>query len=258
VIKAAFFDLDRTLLSHDTNRVPPSAIASLKALRRRGILVFAATGRPRSVLETMPALQELEFDGAVTLTGQYCYNPEGVIHRAPIPAEDIRLLIDYLQENPTPCAFIESDRSYMNFHSDHVYAVHTAVFSAPPPVGDLLRGLENEVYQIWLYLDQRFIHRIPPLPHIKYTWWHEGGVDMIPIDGGKAVGIRKMLAHYGISPEEAIAFGDGENDVDMFRAVGTAVAMGNACRAAKENAHYITTDVDDDGIFNALKHFDLL
>ena len=51
---------------------------------------------------------------------------------------------------------------------------------------------------------------------------------------------------------------DGENDVDMFSAVGTAIAMGNACRSAKEAAHYITDKVDEDGIWNALKHFGVL
>ena len=55
-----------------------------------------------------------------------------------------------------------------------------------------------------------------------------------------------------------MAFGDGENDVDMFSAVGTAIAMGNASRSAKEAAHYITDKVDEDGIWNALKHFGVL
>ena len=55
-----------------------------------------------------------------------------------------------------------------------------------------------------------------------------------------------------------MAFGDGQNDVDMFSAVGTAVAMGNACRAAKEAADYVTDHVDEDGIWNALKHFGVL
>ena len=82
-----------------------------------------------------------------------------------------------------------------------------------------------------------------------------GGADGIPANGGKSTGIAKVLEHYGIDKSETMAFGDGENDVDMFRAVGTAIAMGNACRSAKEAAHYITDKVDEDGIWNALKHF---
>ena len=37
-----------------------------------------------------------------------------------------------------------------------------------------------------------------------------------------------MLRHYGFSKDEAIAFGDGHNDIEMLEAVGMGVAMGNA------------------------------
>ena len=99
---------------------------------------------------------------------------------------------------------------------------------------------------------------LPPMPGIKFTSWNMGGADGIPASGGKATGIAKVLEHYGIDKSETMAFGDGQNDVDMFSAVGTAVAMGNACRAAKEAADYITDNVDEDGIWNALKHFGVL
>ena len=258
MIKAAFFDIDRTLLSHVTNSVPDSARKALEQLKQKGILVFPATGRPRSVLETMPALQGLPFDGGVTLTGQYCYNAQGVIYCNPIPRDDIKTLIEYLDTHPIPCTFSEGDRSYINFYTDHVKNVHIVVHSDPPPLGDLRWGLESNVYQIWLYLHDNEVPQLPPLPHIKYTKWHEGGVDMISIDGGKANGIAHVLAHYGLTADEAIAFGDADNDIDMFGAVKIAVAMGNACDEAKQAADYITTDVDDDGIINALKHFNIL
>ena len=66
------------------------------------------------------------------------------------------------------------------------------------------------------------------------------------------------LERLGIDASEAIAFGDGENDLSMFSAVGTSVAMGNAQETVKAAATYVTTAVDDDGIFNAAKHFDLI
>ena len=54
------------------------------------------------------------------------------------------------------------------------------------------------------------------------------------------------------------AFGDGEDDLSMFSAVGTSVAMGNAQDTVKAAATYVTTAVDDDGIYNAAKHFGLM
>ena len=258
MIKAAFFDIDRTLLSHTTNSVPASARLALAELRRRGVLVFPATGRPRSVVETMPALQGLSFDGGVTLTGQYCYDHSGVVYSNPIHREAIEILIEFLEHHPIPCAFIEAHRSYINFYNDHVKNVHVSVYSDAPPLGDLRRGLEHDVLQIWLYLNDEELARIPSLPHTKFTKWHEGGIDMIAENGGKSAGIKKILAHFGIKEEEAIAFGDAENDIDMFGAVGIAVAMGNASDPVKAKADYVTADIDDDGIYLALKHFELI
>lgn len=44
----------------------------------------------------------------------------------------------------------------------------------------------------------------------------------------------------------------------MLRAVGLGVAMGNATPEARETAHYVTDDAENDGIYHALKHFDII
>ena len=51
-----------------------------------------------------------------------------------------------------------------------------------------------------------------------------------------------------------MVFGDGSNDVCMFLPEWTSVAMGNAIDELKQRADYVTTDVDDDGIWNACVH----
>ena len=50
-------------------------------------------------------------------------------------------------------------------------------------------------------------------------------------------------------------FGDEKNDLSMFIDEWTSIAMGNAIDELKEKATYITSDADDDGIYNACKHF---
>ena len=54
------------------------------------------------------------------------------------------------------------------------------------------------------------------------------------------------------------AFGDAENDIDMLEYCGIGVAMGNAQEKVKEIADYVTTDVDRDGIKNALRYFSII
>lgn len=55
-----------------------------------------------------------------------------------------------------------------------------------------------------------------------------------------------------------MAFGDGGNDIDMLKHVGIGVAMGNAEDAVKAVADFVTDTVDADGIYKALKNFDIL
>ncbi len=258
MIKAAFFDIDGTLLSHSTNSVPPSAVLALEELRKKGILTFIATGRHISMLEQMAPLRGLRFDGMITLNGQYCRNDQEIIYHCPIAKSDIAALLDYLKANPHPCILVEEDQMYINFHNALVEKVQAAIHSDMPTLGDLNRGYDHPIYQAILYMSDEDLARLPNLPGIRLTRWNLGGADLIPSNGGKATGIAKVLAHYGIEKSETIAFGDGENDVDMFAAVGTAVAMGNACPEAKAAAHYITDSVDEDGIWNALKHFGVL
>ena len=55
-----------------------------------------------------------------------------------------------------------------------------------------------------------------------------------------------------------MAFGDGGNDTSMIRTAGIGIAMGNAVDALKQEADYVTTSVDDDGIWSALCHFGVI
>ena len=83
-------------------------------------------------------------------------------------------------------------------------------------------------------------------------------MDIIPADGGKGNAIERILERYGLSREDAIAFGDGDNDIDMLRYAHIGVAMGNAGEHVKTHADYVTACVDDDGIYKALKVYGLL
>ena len=150
--KIVFFDIDGTLCSMRTNRIPPSALDALRQLRKKGILVFLATGRHKAQIENLPQFRGLEYDGGVTLNGSYCYDQSGVIFHNPVCREDIGGLLEKLRQDPIPCGFIEESQSYVNFYNDWVCDVHRMIDTPLLPIGDLNRGLENPVYQVLLYL----------------------------------------------------------------------------------------------------------
>lgn len=89
----------------------------------------------------------------------------------------------------------------------------------------------------------------------KIAAWWDRAVDIIPADGGKGIGIEKVLEYYHLNQSEAMAFGDGNNDIEMFQAVGKGIAMANASDRLKEAAYGLCGDAAEDGIYHyCLEH----
>lgn len=66
-IKAAFFDIDGTLLPFHAKALPESTVQALAALRENGVKTFIATGRSPVHLPYLHALDGIPFDGYVTM-----------------------------------------------------------------------------------------------------------------------------------------------------------------------------------------------
>lgn len=64
-----------------------------------------------------------------------------------------------------------------------------------------------------------------------------------------------MMDHFGAPYGQVVVFGDGTNDISMFRKEWISIAMGNACRELKERANFITRRVEEDGIQYACRRF---
>lgn len=258
MVKAVFFDIDGTLVSFKTHEVPQSTVEAIAALRAKGIKVFIASGRQ---LQSINNLGTLEFDGYVTVNGGICFaGKTEMIFKQAIPEEDIRSLLNYQREvEPFPCAFVMNGKILLNYKNKDVEDIFRLLDFPEPPIGptDLLAG--ESIYQLIAFFSAGQEERImAALPHCEATRWNPLFTDVVPKGCNKAVGIDKMLAHFGILPDEAMAFGDGGNDRAMLSHVGIGVAMGNADKEVQEAASYVTTSVDDNGIWNALKHFGLL
>ena len=73
-------------------------------------------------------------------------------------------------------------------------------------------------------------------------------LNIVSIDASKSVTLRRLLAPYGISLENVLAFGDDIPDVDLLTACGTAVAMGNCVPAVRELTEFCTVSNDEDGV----------
>ncbi len=255
-VRIIFLDIDGTLFSHRTNRVPESAQKALDAVKGK-IPVFACTGRHVLELKDMD-LGRTEFDGMVTVNGAYNYDRNGLISSAPIPKGDIAKILAYDDEHPIPIIFLEADRMYINRYDRGVEEAQARIHTPLPEILPKRRALENPVYQLIPYCTEEVWKPLyDTLEHCIYTRW-DIAMDVTADTCGKAAGIRSVLEHYGIRKEDAMSFGDGPNDLDMFKACGTNVAMGNSVPVLKEAADYVTEDIDEDGLYSAFVHYGLI
>ena len=257
MIKAIFFDVDGTLVSFRTRRIPDSTIRALHQLRERGIKLFVSTGRHLSMLDDV--IEQFDFDGYVTVSGQYCLYQGEPIYRNPIPRQGVEEILDAARENGFSGFFLTGKEIYLNL-CDEAAQRWIEEFHIPmPPVCDPRRALKEELYQVIVMLDRE--HEgllLDRATHLKATRWHPTFIDVLSPNGGKDVGIGAVLSYLGLTAQEAMAFGDGENDISMLRYVGLGVAMGNASDPVKEQADYVTCSVDDNGVAAALEHFQLI
>jgi hypothetical protein len=82
--------------------------------------------------------------------------------------------------------------------------------------------------------------------------------ELVPCGYSKATGLEVVRQALGLEVADTYAIGDSVNDLDMIRAAGTGIAMGNASEVAKEAADYVTSDIHEDGIAHALEKFGLI
>ena len=86
-VKALFFDVDGTLVSFRTHRVPDSAREALREAHERGVKLYIATGR---AAKDLGELEGIPYDGVVALHGSHCVTADGrTVSSAPIPRGEL-------------------------------------------------------------------------------------------------------------------------------------------------------------------------
>ena len=83
-------------------------------------------------------------------------------------------------------------------------------------------------------------------------------VEMVPKGFNKGTGIEKVCELLSEDVKNTFAFGDSINDMEMFQTAGTGIAMGRCADEIADIADFVTTHLEDDGIWNALKRYELV
>lgn len=273
--KIAFFDVDGTLCN-SSGEVLTSTVESIRQFRQAGNLAYICTGRSKP--EIIDSILEIGFDGIIGAGGGYvAVNDEVVMHKT-MPKELVLDIIDYFDKNDIGY-YLESNDGL--FGSENcVRKIQEEIKTIANKTGEAFEEVNGK--NAWFYelihkfdaipIDHgnvnkiSFINNTLPFSEIAkrygddFYMYHStvplfgpesGEIAVRGVDKQKAV--EFVLDYLAIAKEDAIAFGDGDNDLPMFEAVSYKVAMANATDKLKAAADEVTDDADNDGIAISLK-----
>jgi len=255
-----FFDIDGTIWDY-RNYIPESTKKAIKLAQKNGHKCFLNTGRSRAFVYNKDLLG-IGFDGIITACGSMIEYEGETVYNKLISREDCIRTLESVQKHGFKSILEGPEYLYMDrkdFEGD-MYGEKVM-----KEMGERLLPI-TENWGNWTMnklscecgsptRDQCF-DELSDL--YDYMLHNEHIVEMVPKGFNKGKGIVEVCEFLKEGVLDTIAFGDSINDKEMLETAGISVAMGNATDAVKELADYVTTNILEDGIWNAMKHYQLI
>jgi Cof subfamily protein (haloacid dehalogenase superfamily) len=253
-----FFDVDGTLFDNDKQKVSEKTIYAIQQLKADNRYVIGlATGRSMDQLDAIASIKDL-FEIKILINGAVAYYHNEFIYGKPMDKKDCEAVLKYANRINTGIGFIGKNGHAISL-LDHVVSDSLKDYQMSIPPIDPLYYLNEDIYQIWVFSnDKTTIQSFKDkFPNLKLFPWHKDGADLVHKDVSKGEAIKHIKETLQL--EKVIAFGDGENDVEMIEVADIGVAMGNSRSVAlKSKATFVTNHVGEEGLYNAIIKLNLL
>lgn len=270
--KYLFCDMDGTLLNSKT-RVTASTARALQAAKERGVTIVIATGKARPA--AMAALEPVGLLGpggvvslqspGVFLQGLMVYGTEGRVIHSALLREDVCIEgYQFAEEHRVALVGFSGDRCVTLADHPKVRDLHAIYYE---PKAEVLPSIEELLSQApmskLLFYDTAEGVKDFIRPHwalavggrATITQAMPDMLEILPHGASKGAGVKILLDHLGVQPEEVMAIGDGENDIEMLQLAGMGVAMANGTARTLAVADATVASNDDDGVVEAVERF---
>jgi len=261
VVEAIACDLDRTLIGEDAV-LRPRTRAAIAATRAAGIHVVLVTGRMFQAVRPYALEAGLDdpvvcYQGAVVaepVTGRW-------LRHVPIPLDLAREAIAALDdEGFSPNCYVGDElyvadvtpeaRRYADFQHLQLHVVGNLLEWLHEPPTKLVAINDPKVLdELKRSMLARFDGRLYISKSLPYF------LEFASPDVTKAAGLDFLAQRVGFSQERTVAFGDGENDIELVDWAGYGVAVANAHERVKEVADFVCPSVDEEGVAQVLEAF---
>lgn len=256
--KALFIDLDGTLYDNHQQQIPESTLYGLKNLKPE-VDLFLATGRSFFTLQAIESILPI-FSGLVLLNGQHVIYKNSIIYQNHINPALLKRIVNRSKERQVAIGLVSLEKAYV-----YPYFEDVRQFFSKRAGDNIIDCTEAEfdfnlpIAMIWVFDNLEKINWLEKeIPELTFLRWGKYGCDVVSLGDSKKTGLLKIMAEGKYLFENTYAIGNGDNDVEMFKTVKHSCAMLNSSPLALKSASFITSDIKDEGLYKALKAFDLL
>lgn len=259
--KIIFSDIDGTLL--DSNRgISAFTEQQIRAIKSRLPFILVSSRMPRQMTYFQEQIDDLG-QSLIAYNGALVLHRQEVIHSTEIPAATLEELVSFndRKQDGVHISLYHGDQwtvNAMDFwakREENNTRVTPEILSNRETVAQwkeknigahkiMCMGEASRINETVAFLQDRFGDHLH-LYRSKDTY-----LEIADKRVSKLTGINRLLEAMGnqITIEEAIAFGDNYNDIEMINAVGLGVAVANAREELKAVADRITTHHKEDGV----------
>ena len=247
-IKAAFFDIDGTLILRNQINMSDRTLSAIKHLKDQNIKIIIATGRSSYFIQ--PEIKNfINPDYYITINGQLITdNTFKPVYKSTLNNQECKLIVDFCKNNNIGIgAKLESHiEVYNNFTEFVPYYLHGDLSLSYIIENCENKNISDNIYGLFLIGNEETILQLKHLlKHNILSYAYQNAFEIFDPNISNAKGIEYVLNQYNIKPENAISFGDGHNDVNMITYTKYGVTFHHGHSDIKKVATYIATDIYD-------------
>ncbi|PMC34859.1 Cof-type HAD-IIB family hydrolase [Bacillus sp. UMB0899] len=258
--KVLFLDIDGTILKPD-NTIEDSTKKAVAEVKKKGIEVFLATGRP--LHEISHIAEELNITSFIGYNGAYAIHQDQDIFRSPMSSQTVESYVDIAKKHGHELVLYTNQENIFSDLDSSVVKEFISAFHLQKNNGYTKDVIDKILGITLINLSENepaLYEKADPSIHLSQV--NVDGLrhcyDVIRDNVNKGIAVQHILELLHIPKEASIAFGDGMNDKEMLSVVGEGFAMGNGHPDLFQYAKYKTTKVTNSGIYNGLKSLGLV